>query len=134
MASQKQIAANRLNAQNSTGPRSVEGKARSSMNALKTGIGAKSQLIRGETWTALEELIGEYYGRFHPTAPDQPLEAGEFVGVFGEDAGESGAGSSAASAPSRHKSTSGAVSIPPSATTQRPPTTPPPSGRGSSRS
>ena len=42
MASQKQLAANRLNAQKSTGPRSVEGKAHSSMNALKTGIDAAS--------------------------------------------------------------------------------------------
>ena len=73
MASQKQLAANRLNAQKSTGPSSAEGKARSSMNALKTGIDAKTQLIRGETWTALQELIDEYYHRFHPTAPDQRL-------------------------------------------------------------
>ena len=65
--------ANRLNAQKSTGPSSAEGKARSSMNALKTGIDAKTQLIRGETWTALQELIDEYYHRFHPTAPDQRL-------------------------------------------------------------
>jgi hypothetical protein len=43
------------------------------MNALKTGIDAKTQLIRGETWTALEELIGEYYGRFHPTTPNQRM-------------------------------------------------------------
>ena len=46
MASQKQTEANRLNAQKSTGPRSPEGKAASSMNALKSGIDAKSQIIR----------------------------------------------------------------------------------------
>ena len=73
MATQKQIQANRLNAQKSTGPRSVEGKARASMNALKTGIDAKTQLIRGETWTALEELSDEYYARFRPTAPEQRM-------------------------------------------------------------
>ena len=73
MPSQKQLLANRLNAKKSTGPSSDEGKARSSMNALKTGIDAKTQLIRGETWTALEELIGEYYHRFRPTTPDQRL-------------------------------------------------------------
>jgi hypothetical protein len=72
MASQKQLAANRRNAQKSTGPSSAEGKARSSMNALKTGIDAKTQLIRGET-TALQELIDEYHDRFRPTTPDQRL-------------------------------------------------------------
>jgi hypothetical protein len=35
MASQRQIEANRRNAQKSTGPTSVTGKATSSMNALK---------------------------------------------------------------------------------------------------
>jgi hypothetical protein len=73
MASKKQLAANRLNAQKSTGPSSIEGKARSSMNALKTGIDAKTQLIRGEIWTDLQELIGEYHDRFRPTTPDQRL-------------------------------------------------------------
>ena len=73
MASQKQLAANRLNAQKSTGPSSAEGKARSSMNALKTGIDAKTQLIRGETFTALEEVTGEYHGRFRPTTPEQRM-------------------------------------------------------------
>jgi hypothetical protein len=73
MASQKQLLANRLNAKKSTGPSSPEGKARSSMNALKTGIDAKTQLIRGETFTALQELVGEYHDRFRPTTPDQRL-------------------------------------------------------------
>ena len=39
------------------------------MNALKTGIDAQSQLIRGETQTALSELTAEYYDQFHPTTP-----------------------------------------------------------------
>jgi hypothetical protein len=73
MATQKQLLANRLNAKKSTGPRSEEGKAHSSMNALKTGIDAKTQLIRGEIWTDLQELIGEYHDRFRPTTPDQRL-------------------------------------------------------------
>jgi hypothetical protein len=73
MASQKQLEANRLNALKSTGPRSVEGKARASMNALKTGIDAQSQLIRGETFTALEKLTGEYYARFRPATPEQRM-------------------------------------------------------------
>ena len=73
MASQKQLLANRLNAQKSTGPRSVEGKARSSMNALQTGIDAQSQLIRGEDPAALEELTAEYQDRFRPTTPEHRM-------------------------------------------------------------
>ncbi len=73
MASQKQLAANRRNSQKSTGPRSAEGKARSSMNALKTGIDAQSQLIRGEDPAALEELVTEYHGRCRPTTPEQRM-------------------------------------------------------------
>ena len=49
MTSEKGRAANQRNAQNSTGPSSVEGKAASRMNALKSGLYAKSLVIRGES-------------------------------------------------------------------------------------
>ena len=71
MASQKQIEANRRNAAKSTGPRSVQGKAVSSMNALKSGIHAESEIIAGEDPAALEALTAEYVQRFHPTTPEQ---------------------------------------------------------------
>ena len=45
MSSKAQIAANRRNAQKSTGPRSVEGKAKSRMDALKTGIYAEQIVV-----------------------------------------------------------------------------------------
>jgi hypothetical protein len=64
MATKKQIKANRANAQHSTGPRSAEGKAASSQNALKSGVpsgpDAKSQIIRGEDPAALDALAGQY--------------------------------------------------------------------------
>jgi len=68
MATEKQIEANRLNAQKSTGPRSVEGKAAASQNALKSGIDAESQVIRGEDPAALAALTGDYLAEFQPQA------------------------------------------------------------------
>jgi hypothetical protein len=73
MASQKQLEANRVNATKSTGPRSTQGKARSSMNALRSGIDAESQIIRGEKVANLEALAADYYTRFHPTTPEQRM-------------------------------------------------------------
>jgi len=51
MATPAQIAANRTNAQKSTGPRSVEGKAASRFNALKHGMDAKSIVLPNEDGT-----------------------------------------------------------------------------------
>ena len=48
MASKKQIAANRRNAQKSTGPRSEEGKARSSQNAFKHGLTSRTVCLAEE--------------------------------------------------------------------------------------
>ena len=73
MATQKQIDANRANAAKSTGPRSVEGKSASSMNALKSGIDAQSQIVRGEKVENLELLKNEYHARFLPTTPEQRM-------------------------------------------------------------
>ena len=70
MSSLKQIEANRLNAQHSTGPRSPEGKVAVRFNALKTGIDAQSQVIPGEDPAALALLAAEYYGRYHPATPE----------------------------------------------------------------
>jgi hypothetical protein len=66
MATEKQIAANRANAQKSTGPRTHEGKAVSSQNALKSGIDAQSQVIRGEDPVALAALTDQYLADFQP--------------------------------------------------------------------
>ena len=73
MATIQQIEANRLNAQKSTGPRSVEGKAVSCFNAIKTGIDAKSQIVRGEDPADLQTLTAEYQERWQPATPEQRL-------------------------------------------------------------
>jgi hypothetical protein len=71
MATEAQIAANRRNASKSTGPRTRAGKDAASMNALKTGIHAKAQVIPGESAAGLAQLAGEYHFRFHPATPEQ---------------------------------------------------------------
>ena len=71
MSSLKQIEANRLNAQKSTGPRSVVGKAAIRMNALKSGIDAQSTIIRGENPADLEALTNEYLAAHSPVTPQE---------------------------------------------------------------
>src|SRR4029078_5214435 len=70
MSTLRQIEANRRNAQKSTGPTSVTGKAVSSMNALKTGIHAKSLVLPSERLAPPEPLIAEYYQTHNPATPE----------------------------------------------------------------
>lgn len=79
MATDRQIEANRLNAQKSTGPRTPEGKARSSMNALKTGIHARSLVIFDETVEELEALIAEYYAECAPATPQERFQVDALI-------------------------------------------------------
>ena len=71
MSTQRQIDANRLNALQSTGPRTAQGKAASSQNALKSGLDADSQFVIGESRQEFAELQDEYSARFLPHTPDE---------------------------------------------------------------
>src|SRR5437879_5839455 len=71
MPTEAQINANRLNAQKSTGPTSPEGKARSAMNALKSGIDAWSHIIPGEDPADLESLTEQFLLHYRPADPIQ---------------------------------------------------------------
>jgi hypothetical protein len=70
MSSLRQIEANRINAQKSTGPRTVAGKAAIRFNALKSGIDANAEVIPGEDSCQLEALVSEYYARWSPRTPE----------------------------------------------------------------
>src|SRR5471030_601018 len=73
MATQTQIEANRRNALHSTGPRSAEGKAASSMNAFKTGIDAESSVIPGEDAAALAALTERFHQDCQPQTEIESL-------------------------------------------------------------
>src|ERR1017187_8000968 len=79
MSTLSQIEANRRNSQKSTGPTSVTGKAVSSMNALKTGIHAKSLVLPSENAADLQQLIDEYYLHHHPASPEARLLLDDFI-------------------------------------------------------
>jgi hypothetical protein len=59
-------AINKANAQNSTGPRSVEGKAVSRFNALKHGLDAASLVIPGEDPAELARLAEDFHNEYQP--------------------------------------------------------------------
>ena len=71
MSTEAQINANRLNAQKSTGPITPEGKARSALNALKSGIDAWSHIIAGEDPAELEALTEQFLQHYQPADPVQ---------------------------------------------------------------
>ncbi|MGA3242903.1 MAG: hypothetical protein ABSG03_42220 [Bryobacteraceae bacterium] len=73
MATAKQIAANRLNSQKTTGPRTTRGKSVSRFNALKHGIYAVQLLMFDEKAEDLAELSAEYYEHHTPADARQSL-------------------------------------------------------------
>ena len=58
--SERKVAANQSNAQKSTGPKTAEGKARASLNALKHGAYAKTDTVRRELMAQRGEDPAEY--------------------------------------------------------------------------
>jgi hypothetical protein len=66
MPSEAQIAANRANAQKSTGPRSAEGKARSSSNARRHGLLGRDTVLPGEDATEFVNLARGFFEHYKP--------------------------------------------------------------------
>jgi hypothetical protein len=66
MATLKQFEANRRNAQKSTGPKTPEGKAAVSMNALRHGLRARSVLLPGEDRNEFTQLCDDLEVEWHP--------------------------------------------------------------------
>lgn len=68
---EKQLAARRANAQKSTGPRTPEGKARSSRNAVKHGFFAQTALLYYESPEDFVALRDSYIAEYAPQGPTE---------------------------------------------------------------
>ena len=66
MRTEKQISASRENAKKSTGPRTTEGKARASKNALKHGLMAQDAVIPGEDPAAFDRHLSNVENTYLP--------------------------------------------------------------------
>ena len=60
------LAANRANATLSTGPRTEEGKAQSSTNALKTALTGRTVLLPSDDVAAYEQFVDRFVREFQP--------------------------------------------------------------------
>jgi hypothetical protein len=69
MATEKQLEANRRNAQKSTGPRTIEGKSNSSRNNLRHGLTGQISLLPTEDREAHDTFCNELIESFNPETP-----------------------------------------------------------------
>jgi len=84
--SERKAAANRANAQRSTGPRTTEGKARSSLNALRHGILAKAAfnvVIEGEERRAeFEAIVAGLAQEYQPRTITEHMMVQQLAGCY----------------------------------------------------
>jgi hypothetical protein len=71
MSTPAQIAANQANAQLSTGPKSSEGKAKSSLNAVSTGVTGRTVLLPSDDAKAYSDHMANFFVRFDPRTPEE---------------------------------------------------------------
>jgi hypothetical protein len=69
MATEKQIRANQLNAQKSTGPRTEEGKPQSRRNALKHGLTGAGIVLPEDEEAAVRARAAEWHSSLKPSNP-----------------------------------------------------------------
>src|SRR6266704_4870925 len=66
MATERQIAANRENAQKSTGPKTPEGRAAVRLNGVKHGLCAETLVLPGESEADFEALLVAFEAEHQP--------------------------------------------------------------------
>jgi hypothetical protein len=81
MSTQKQIKANRKNAQKSTGPKTDEGKAAVSKNAVKHGLFAAEAVVTSEDPAEYESYRDEFFAEMQPAGAVETMLAERFVSL-----------------------------------------------------
>jgi hypothetical protein len=71
MATDKQIAANRLNAAKSTGPRSPTGKAIASRNNMRFDLLDRGFVLASECPARFETFLEAFYDEYQPSSPTE---------------------------------------------------------------
>jgi hypothetical protein len=71
VATDKQIAANRLNALKSTGPKTPEGRAAVRLNGVKHGLHAQTLVLKGESESDFAALLESYEAEHAPATPTE---------------------------------------------------------------
>lgn len=79
MATEKQIQANRGNANHSTGPKTAVGKAASAQNATKHGLLGRFTLLKWEDADELSRFIEESYSDLKPVGAVQKKFADRWI-------------------------------------------------------
>ena len=73
MATDKQTAANRRNAQKSTGPRTPEGRVAVRLNGVTHGLTAKTLVLKGESESDFKALFEALEAEHQPTTPTEEI-------------------------------------------------------------
>jgi hypothetical protein len=71
VATDKQTAANRLNAQKSTGPKTPEGRAAVRLNGVTHGLTAETIVLKGENEADFTNLLGSLEAEHDPGTPTE---------------------------------------------------------------
>jgi hypothetical protein len=81
MATEAQIAANRANAQKSTGPQTVDGKAKVGQNAVKHGLFSQKNVVISENQVEFDLLEGEMLEELAPVGVMETMLAERIVSL-----------------------------------------------------
>jgi hypothetical protein len=73
MSTERQIEANKLNSQKSTGPKSPEGKAKSCLNRLSHGLTSNATIVPGEDPEEFIDLLTDLIGEYDPATPTEQI-------------------------------------------------------------
>ncbi len=81
MVTEAKILANRRNAQKSTGPRTLKGKAIVSQNAAKHGLTAANNIISAENQADFELYRAQFLAELNPDSPMESMLAERIVNL-----------------------------------------------------